>query len=193
MEYRDVERNIPEIAAELGVATILEGSVRRDQDRVRITAQLIDASTDEHLWAETYDRTLEDVFAIQEEIARSIAASLEAVLSPEEESSLSEVPTDNLDAYEEYLRGIEILTRAERELDPRLLAESVAALDAAVRMDPAFGVAWAILSIALEWSQRVTLDDDVEQAELQRRADAAAERAFGLDSDSPSISESGCV
>ena len=185
LEYRDVERNIPAIAAELGVASVLEGSVRRDQDRVRITAQLIDAATDERLWAETYDRTLEDVFAIQEEIARHIAASLEAILSPSEESSLSAPPpTENFDAYEQYLRGSETLTRAEQELDPRLLAQSVEALGAAVGMDPSFGIAWAYLSVALEWSQRVTTDE-VEQTELQRRAADAAERAFGLDPDSP--------
>ena len=171
LEYRDVERNIPAIAAELGVAFVLEGSVRRDQDRVRITAQLIDASSDEHLWAETYDRTLEDVFAIQEEIARSIAASLEAVLSPQEEAFLSEEPTENLEAYEEYLRGNEILTRAEQGLDPRLLGQSVEALDAAVRMDPSFDIAWADLAVALEWSQRLTADA-VEQTELQGRAAA---------------------
>ncbi len=184
LEYRDVERNIPEIAAELGVASVLEGSVRRDQDRVRITVQLIDAATDEHLWAETYDRTLEDVFAIQEEIARHIAASLEAVLSPQEESSLSEEPTENLEAYEEYLRGSEVLTRAEQGLDPRLLGQSVEALDAAVRLDPSFDIAWADLAVALEWSQRLTADA-VEQTELQGRAAEAAERAFALDPDSP--------
>ena len=184
LEYRDADRNIPAIAAALGVASVLEGSVRRDQDRVRITAQLIDAATNEHLWAETYDRTLADVFAIQEEIARHIAESLQAVLSPQEESSLSEEPTENLDAYSEYLRGTEILTRAEQGLDPRLLAESVEALDAAVRMDPSFDIAWAHLSVALEWSQRVTTDE-VEQTGLQRRAADAAERAFGLEPNSP--------
>jgi TolB-like protein/Tfp pilus assembly protein PilF len=184
LEYRDVERNIPEIAAELGVASVLEGSVRRDQDRVRITAQLIDAATDQHIWAETYDRTLEDVFAIQEEIARHIAESLEAVLSPQEESSLSEKPTENLEAYEEYLRGSETLTRAEQGVDPRLLVQSVEALEAAVRLDPSFDIAWAHLAVALEWSQRLTTDAE-EQTELQGRAAAAAERAFGLDPDSP--------
>ncbi len=184
LEYRDVERNIPAIAAELGVASILEGSVRRDGDRVRITAQLIDASTDEHLWAETYDRTLEDVFAIQEEIARSIAASLEAVLSPQEESFLSETPTENLEAYEEYLRGSEILTRAEQGLDPRLVGESVEALEAAVRMDPSYDMAWADLAVALEWSQRLTADE-TERTELRARAGEAAQRAFRLDPDSP--------
>jgi len=184
LEYRDTERNISAIGAELGVASILEGSVRRDQDRVRITAQLIDVATDEHLWAETYDRTLEDVFAIQEDVARNIAASLEAVLSPQEESSLSEEPTENLEAYEEYLRGREILTRAEQGLDPRLLGASVDALEEAVRMDSSFDIAWAHLAVALEWSQRLTTDE-IERTELRARAGEAAERAFGLDPDSP--------
>jgi len=185
LEYRGAARNITEIAAELGVAAVLEGSVRRDRDRVRITAQLIDAATDEHLWAESYDRKLEDVFAIQAEIARNIAGSLEAVLSPQEETSLSGAPpTTDFDAYEQYLRGSEMLTRAVNQLDPRLLATSVEALEAAVRMDASFVVAWAYLSGALEWSQRLTANE-VERAELQRRAADAAERALGLDSELP--------
>ncbi|MCH7934010.1 MAG: hypothetical protein IIC36_08495 [Gemmatimonadetes bacterium] len=185
LEYRDEERNIPEIAAELGVASVLEGSVRRDRDRVRITAQLIDAATDEQIWGDSYDRTLEDVFAIQSEIARHIAESLDAVLSPSEENSLSAPPpTENFEAYEQYLRGTEILTRAERELDPRLLVQTVDALGEAVRLDPAFGNAWAYLSVASEWSQRLSTDR-IQQAELQRRAAEAAERALGLDPNSP--------
>ncbi len=183
LEYRGVERNIPEIAAELGVAAVLEGSVRRDRDRVRITAQLIEAATDEHLWAETYDRTLDDVFAIQEEIARNIAASLAAVLSPEEESSLSAPPpTEDFDAYEQYLRGVESLTRAVFQLDAQILAESIGAFERAVEMDARFGVAWAHLSVAAEWSQRLATDQ-VERARLQRLSAGALERAVRLGPD----------
>ena len=183
--YRGADRHIPTIAAELGVAAVLEGSVRRDKDRVRITVQLIDGATDEHLWAETYDRTLEDVFAVQGELARAIARELEAVLLPSEETSLSSgAPTEIFEAYEQFLRGSEALTRTVSQLDPRLLAKSVEALERAVRLDPRFAVAWAYLSVALEWSQRLASEAG-ERIALQRRVEDAAERAWLLNPDLP--------
>ena len=107
MEYRGTTKKIPEIAAELGVANILEGGIQRSGEQVRINVQLIDAQTDEHLWAETFDRklTAENLFAIQSEISTRIAEALQATLSPAEEQRLRQMPTANLDAYDAYLRG----------------------------------------------------------------------------------------
>ena len=110
-KFRGTGLSIPEVAAQLGVATILEGAVQRAGGQVRVNVQLIDAGTDGHLWAETYDRelTAQNIFAIQSDIARAIAGALQAVLSTEEESRVAAVPTSNFAAYEEYLRGRQIL------------------------------------------------------------------------------------
>lgn len=97
--------NIPDVAIKLGVNTILEGSVRRAEDRVRITAQLIEVGTDSHLWSETYDRELKDVFAIQDDIARSIVAALEVTLTPKDRRAIQNVATSDVQAYDYYLRG----------------------------------------------------------------------------------------
>jgi serine/threonine protein kinase/tetratricopeptide (TPR) repeat protein len=111
MRYQGTQKPIQTIASELGVATVLEGSVRRAGDRVRIVGQLIDARSDEHLWAETYDRELKDVFAIQSEVAQRIAAALKATLSPAEKKRIEKSPTQNLAAYDLYLKGRELYNR----------------------------------------------------------------------------------
>ena len=110
MEYRDTKKNLREIGAELNVGTILEGGIQKVGNRVRINAQLIEASTDKHLWAETFDRelTAENIFDIQSEIARKIVLAVAGELTPEEEQLLSEIPTKNLAAYEAYLRAREV-------------------------------------------------------------------------------------
>ncbi len=102
MNYRDTTKNMRQIGEELGVANILEGGVQRAGNTVRINVQLIDAATDEHLWAKVYDRqlTAENIFAIQTEIARAIASALEATLSPREQELLATAPTSNLEAYD---------------------------------------------------------------------------------------------
>ena len=106
MQYKsDAARNLREIGQALGVAHVVEGSVQRVANRVRVTAQLIDARTDAHLWAETYDRDVADVFAIQSEIAQAIANQLQAKLSPAEKSAIEERPTKDLAAYDLYLRA----------------------------------------------------------------------------------------
>jgi TolB-like protein len=114
MEYRDTTKNLKTIGQELGVATILEGSVQRARNQVRINVQLIDASTDEHIWAKTYDRTLtaETLFAIQSEMASSIAGQLEAALSPEDQKLLERRPTRNLEAYNAYLMAGQFFARS---------------------------------------------------------------------------------
>ena len=144
MEYRDTTRKIPEIAKELGVANILEGGIQRSGDQVRINVQLIDATTDEHLWAEIFDRklTAENLFAIQSEISRTIADALQATLSPEEERRIDTKPTDNLAAYDSYLRGRQLMaTRKSKELEL-----AAGAFQKAVELDPEFALAWVGLA-----------------------------------------------
>ncbi len=111
MRYKGTQKPVREIASELGVATVLEGSVRRAGNRVRIVGQLVDARTDEHLWAETYDRELKDVFAIQSEVAQQIAGALRATLSPAEKRRIEQSPTRDLAAYDQYLKGRELYYR----------------------------------------------------------------------------------
>ena len=140
MEYKGTTKKIPEIAKELGVANILEGGIQRSGNQVRINVQLIDAETDEHLWAEIFDRelTAENLFAIQSEISQSIAAALQATLSPEETARINTVPTQNLQAYDAYLRGRQLMaSRQSAELE-----QSIEAFNKAVDLDPEFALAW---------------------------------------------------
>jgi TolB-like protein/Tfp pilus assembly protein PilF len=115
MKYKNVERNVREVAEELGATAVLEGSVRRVGDRVRITGQLIAANEDRHLWAETYDRELKDIFAIQTDVAQTIARALRTQLSPQEEKLIAKTPTQNLEAYAFYLRGRDHYYRYKKE------------------------------------------------------------------------------
>jgi TolB-like protein len=110
-EYQNKPRNLREIAKQLGVANILEGSVQKTADQVRVNVQLVSAQTDSHLWAETYDRKLTDILGVESEIAKRIAESLRAKLTGHEEQALAVKPTNNLDAYDAYLRGLVYHTR----------------------------------------------------------------------------------
>lgn len=130
-------RNLREIAALLGAGAILEGSVREAGGRVRIVAQLIDAATDRHLWAETYDRELTDIFAIQSEVALAIAAALDAELSPDERRRIAQPPTGNLRAYQLYLQGRYSLSRYTAEG----IRKSIGYFEQAAAEDPAFALA----------------------------------------------------
>jgi TolB-like protein/class 3 adenylate cyclase len=148
MQYRGgVLRNLREVAQQLGVAHIVEGSVQRSGNRVRVNAQLVDARTDAHLWGQTYDRDLADIFAIQSEIAQNIADQLQAKLSPKEKSAINERPTSDLAAYDLYLQAKELLL-----IDPVRLRENsfkaVQLLDQAVARDPAFLLAHCQLAYA---------------------------------------------
>ena len=105
MLYKDSNKSLREIGKELDVGTILEGSVRRADNRVRIVGQLVDAETDKHIWAETYDRDLSDIFAIQSDVAQQIAQALKATISPDEKERIEQKLTDNLKAYDYYLQG----------------------------------------------------------------------------------------
>jgi len=145
MEYLDTRRNIREIAEELGVSAILEGGVQRAGHRVRINVQLIDAATDEHLWAEQFDTVLsvETIFSIQSHIAERIAAALRAELSPGERDRIEARPTDVLEAYDFYIRGNNNFNRGYAEEALRVAAETY---ERAVALDPGFALAHAKLS-----------------------------------------------
>ena len=146
MKYRDTEKTIPEIAAELGVSTILEGGIQRAGKRIRINAQLIDVVTDEHLWAETFDRemTMENIFDIQTEITRQIVTAVKGELSETEQQSMGTVPTSNLDAYEAFLHARAATNRADYSKAKYIEAQPWA--EKAVQLDPEFAEAWAILA-----------------------------------------------
>lgn len=160
MGYRETQKRIPEIAAELGVAAVLEGAVQRAGDRVRITVQLIDGVEDTHLWAEDYDRALttENLFDIQSEITQVIAASLKTVMTGAERSLLADEPTESVAAYDAYIKGSLFITGGQRNLSENLLP-ALAHFTEAVEIDASFGQAWAdkaYTEIAIYWlEQRV--------------------------------------
>jgi tetratricopeptide (TPR) repeat protein len=143
-QYQSRPRNLTEIAKQLGVATILEGSVQKVADQVRVNVQLVNAQTDSHLWAETYDRKLTDIFSVESEIAKGIAESLQAKLTGREEQALAVKPTNNLEAYDAYLRGLAFDTRSHYTIDA--LRKAISFFERAVQLDPNFALAWARLS-----------------------------------------------
>jgi TolB-like protein len=143
-KYKETEKTIPEIAGELGVATVMEGAVQRSGNTVRINVQLIDANNDQHLWAEIFDRelTADNLFAIQSEISEKIASALQATLSPEEQERLNERPTQNLAAYDAYLRGRQLMARRNsQDLD-----QAAHEFERAVELDPEFALAWVSIA-----------------------------------------------
>ena len=183
MQYKNTEkRNLPEIAQALKVAHVLEGSVQRSAGRVRVSAQLIDARTDAHLWAERYDRELADVFAIQSEIAEKIAQQLQARLSPNEKAAIEARPTQDLAAYDLYLRAKEtgrIANVAREERD-----ESVRLLDQAVARDPTFVAALCLLARVHLGYYWVAYDETPARLAL---ADKAIEAAARLNPDAGEV------
>jgi TolB-like protein/Flp pilus assembly protein TadD len=150
MSYRgDAVRNAREIGKALGVATLLEGSVRRIGNRVRVNVQLINANNDEHIWAEDYDRDLTDVFAIQTDLAQKIAFALQAKLSANEKARLDRRPTQDLDAYLLYVQAHDYANRPDRFRETSLKAEEL--FERAIKLDPKFAAAFAGLSMAQSW------------------------------------------
>jgi serine/threonine protein kinase/Tfp pilus assembly protein PilF len=142
--YADTDLSLREVAAELGAGSILEGSVQRDGDRVRVATQLIDAASDAHLWADTYDRILEDIFEVQTEIAREVASALEAALTPEEEGRIAQVPTRSLRAYELYLQARQFDAADLQSVEGIYAQEEL--LENALSLDPRYARAWAALA-----------------------------------------------
>jgi tetratricopeptide (TPR) repeat protein len=168
-----------EIGERLGVAKVLDGSVRRAGNRVRIVAQLVDAATDEHLWAETYDRDLSDVFAIQSEVALSVAGSLRAVLSPFERERVHKRPTQDMEAYQECLLGrFQMNKRTDEGL--RL---AIAHFERAVALDPSYASAHAGVADAYNVAAAAYMADPPKDARV--RAQSAVQRALALDPNLP--------
>jgi TolB-like protein/Tfp pilus assembly protein PilF len=185
LQYKSgVARNLREIAQQLGVANVVEGSVQRSGNRVRVNAQLVDARTDAHLWAQTYDRDLADVFAIQSEIAKTIADQLQAKLSPNEKKAIEQPPTTDLAAFDFYSRAKSLLLTASfsatGDTDVR---KAIEFLDEAVKRDPSFFDAYCQLALAHEWFYAVDGSDHTP-ARLAL-AEAAVQAAARLRPDAP--------
>ena len=143
--YKSAPENLPEIAKQLGVAHILEGSVQKSGDAVRVNVQLIKAVNDSHLWADTFDRKLSDIFSVESEVAKAIADQLRAKLTGREEQVIAAKPTDNVEAYDAYLRGLAYTLKAFPTRPNALGAQKY--FKEAVRLDPKFALSWALLSI----------------------------------------------
>jgi TolB-like protein/Tfp pilus assembly protein PilF len=180
-QYQNKPKNLREIAKQLGVANILEGSVQKAADQMRVNVQLINAETDSHLWAETYDRKLIDILGVESEIAKRIAESLQAKLTAREEQALAAKPTNNPDAYDAYLRGLAFEARTIYHIDLR--TEAIGFYERAVQLDPNFALAWARLSRA----QAFLYKEDVDTTPTTRRdaAKSALENAQRLEPNSP--------
>ena len=178
--YQSKPGNLAEIAKQLGVANILEGSVQKAADQVRVNVQLVNAQTDSHLWAETYDRKLTDIFGVESEIAKGIAESLQAKLTGREEQALAVKPTNNPEAYEAYLRGLAFDARSAYSSD--LIRKAIGFYERAVQLDPNFALAWARLSRAHAESLLPARDNTPARRDAAKRA---LENAQKLQPNSP--------
>jgi len=180
--YQSKPGNLAEIAKQLGVANILEGSVQKVADQVRINVQLISAQTDSHLWADTYDRKLTDIFGVESEIAKRIADSLQAKLTGREERALAVKPTNNPEAYDAYLRGLAFEARSYFTSSSDLVRKAVGFYERAVELDPNFALAWSRLSRA---NANLYFGRGVETTSARRdAAKSALEHAQKLEPDS---------
>lgn len=181
MEYKGAHKPLPEIAKELNVDAILEGSVLHSGDRVRITAQLIHAPTDRHLWAETYERDLTDILALQNDVASSVVQEIQAKLTPEEQTQLAVAPKVNPAAYETYLRGVYYASRSQGTIDERRLA--ITMFERAIEIDSNFAQAYARLSMVYSsmyhfpWMYHTFID---RTSETLAKAKQAVDRAYQL-------------
>jgi len=185
-QYQSKPRNLREIAKQLGVAHIVEGSVQKAADQVRVNVQLVNAQTDSHLWADTYDRKLTDIFGVESEIARRIAESLQAKLTGREEQALAVKSTNNPEAYDAYLRGAAFEVRGTTSMGPvlNLILKAAGFYERAVELDPNFAIAWARLSRA----DALLYFNPYRDATLAARGDAAKralENAQKLEPNSP--------
>lgn len=181
MEYRNTTKKSPEIGRELRVAYLLEGSVQRAGGKVRVTAQLIDARTDHHVWAKNYDKDMTDIFAVQSALSEAIAGALRAVLSPEEQRQVTRRPTSNGAAYDLYLqaRGLAATLRSRA-----LPEKQVELLNHAVVLDPNFAEAWADLAVA--HARYIDRGFDTSP-ERHLKADQAIAQAIRLAPDAPEV------
>jgi TolB-like protein/Flp pilus assembly protein TadD len=166
-QYQSKPGNLSEIAKQLGVANILEGSVQKVADQVRVNVQLIQVASDSHLWADTYDRKLVDIFVVESEVAKAIAESLRAKLTGGEQQALAVKPTNNSEAYDAYLRGLALEARASSPHDSETVVGSYAR---SVQLDPTFALAWARLSRANAQVYFGGLDKTTARREATERA-----------------------
>jgi TolB-like protein/Tfp pilus assembly protein PilF len=174
--YKSAPANLPEIAKQLGVAHILAGSVQKSGDAVRVNVQLIRAANDSHLWADTYDRKLTDIFSVESEVAKAIADQLRVKLTGQEEQVIAAKPTDNPEAYDAYLRGLAYSLKTLNTPANVLGAQKY--LREAVRLDPKFALAWALLSNVDAFGYLGTVLQPT--VALREEARQAAETAFTL-------------
>ena len=172
LQYKGTTKNIVDIAKELGVSTILEGSVRRVGDDVRIVSQLIDVQTDDHLWAGTYDRKMRNIFEVQTDVAKKIAHALESKLSPEEEARIEQVPTQNLEAYTLYKQGKE----KYYQYSEKGFRESIDYYKRALNVDPTFALAFS--GLADSYGQIYSITRDSAYRDL---GFASAEKSLKID------------
>jgi tetratricopeptide (TPR) repeat protein len=168
--------DLPQVAQTLKVSHVLEGSVRRSGNRVRITAQLIDGATNNHVWAERYDRELNDIFALQDEISKAIVTALKLKLFPKEKKAIEDRGSTNVEAYDLYLRARALA----RTFAPLEILRAIEIYRQALALDPNFALAWAGLASALE---RALLNAPETQAETRQAMDDAFSRALALDPD----------
>jgi serine/threonine protein kinase len=189
MQYRaDTKRDLRQIANALGVANVLEGTVRRDGNHVRVNTELVDARNDNTIWADSYDRDLTDIFAIQSDIAQTVASRLSAQLSPEERKDIEERPTNNLEAYDLYLRakhllvattGVVLLTREREDF-----LKAISLLEEAIHKDPKFTLAYCMIAKANDTLYFDRIDHTPERRAL---GDVAVNAALQLRSNLPEV------
>ena len=175
--YKSAPENLPEIARQLGVAHILEGSVQKQGDAVRVTVQLIKAATDSHVWADSFDRKLTDIFSVESDIANAVADQLQVHLTGREKEVIAAKPTDNPEAYDAYLRGLAYTMKTQNTPANYLGAQKY--FREAVRLDPKFALAWALLSYVDARGYHTT--NLQPTAALREEARQAFETALALD------------
>ena len=174
--FKGKSEDVRAMGRKLGVATVLEGSVRKAGNRLRITVQLVGVEDGYHLWSERYDRELKDVFAIQDEISRSVAAALKITLSPRESDAISRIPTTDLQAYEYYLRGLQFFYQYKR----RSIEFAARMFSQAIELDPGYARAWAGVADCSSWLFMYAGSHEKHREE----ADSASRKAVDLDPES---------
>ena len=183
MRYKNTTMSLKDIAKELNVAHILEGSIQRTGDKIRVVGQLIEASSDKHVWAETYDAEFENIFTIQTEIATSIASALKSQITDSEKENIKDKKTDSIEAYEMYLKVRDLKRRSRNFMKNRSVRMDL--LNKIIEIDPLFAEAYS--QISLEYSDAVQFGVSGDSEEDTKQAKFYIEKAFDLKPDSPDV------